>query len=66
MKKQISNNGDYAVYAELAELETHKNTYSLKFTTTLSSSKNPSDQQEKFTMFLSKTEIENLLDVLKG
>jgi hypothetical protein len=66
MKKQISNNGDYAVYAELAELETHKNIYSLKFTTTLASSKNPSDQQEKFTMFLSKTELENLLDVLKG
>ena len=61
MKTKISDNGDYAIFAELKTLEVGSG-YSLKFTSKLKSA-NTTDEQNKLEIFLSKSELEKLKEL---
>lgn len=62
MKTKISDNGDYAIFAELKTLEVGSG-YSLKFTSLLNSANVP-EEHNKLEIFLSNSELEKLKQLL--
>lgn len=58
MKTKISDNGDYALYAELKLLDSSPG-YSLKFTSVLKSANNP-EEHNKLEIFLTADELLSL------
>ena len=64
MKQLISKNGNYIVYADLSPLDTPVGSYVLSFCTQLNNSENPTEQQQKFVMFLTKSELAVLQQTL--
>lgn len=64
MKQLISKNGNYIVYADLSPLDTPSGSYALSFFTQLDNSENPTEQQQKFIMFLTESELAVLQQTL--
>ena len=63
MKKLISQNGAYKVYAEIDKVSTNDGKSHLKFLTEYDDAK-VVDQQQKFIMFLTEDERKTLKDLL--
>ena len=64
MRQLISKNGDYSVYADLSPIDTPAGSYALSFLTQLDNSANPAEQQQKFVMFLTESELSVLQQTL--
>lgn len=65
-RKIISENGEYTVLAELAELKNHDGTslYNLKFSTQWGDASDPHALQTKFGMFLNGDQLDRLRQLL--
>ena len=64
IKKLISDNGSYRVYAELNEFDGSTTTYSLRFKTVWTDAKDPTAEQTKFEVFLDKDQLTRLKELL--
>lgn len=65
MKKLISNNGGYKLFAELKEIPLSKDhEYELRFTTVYEDAKDPNDEQVKFQLILDEQSLSNLTDLI--
>lgn len=65
MKKLISNNGGYKLFAEIRAIPLSKDhEHELRFTTVYEDAKDPTDEQVKFQLVLDEEALSNLTDLI--